>query len=110
MSSAGTYAAGSYGMRVDDSWPTTGIESSPYSRDKSAAEAILDEYEQRLGTAAIPIARMRPGFILQRAASGLLRYGLSDYVRMQWFRGGRFCRVIGACAFRWSTPLTVPRR
>jgi hypothetical protein len=64
-------------MRVDDSWPTTGIESSPSGRDKSAAEAILDEYEQRLGTAAIPIARMRPGFILQRAASGLLRYGRS---------------------------------
>jgi len=60
MSSAGTYAAGSYGMRVDDSWPTTGIESSPSSRDKSAAEAILDEYEQRLGTAAIPIARIAP--------------------------------------------------
>jgi nucleoside-diphosphate-sugar epimerase len=47
MSSVGTYAAGSYGKRVDESWPTTGIHSSPYSRDKSAAEAILDEYEQR---------------------------------------------------------------
>jgi UDP-glucose 4-epimerase len=84
MSSVGTYAAGRYGMRVDESWPTTGIQSSPYSRDKSAAEAILDDYEQRLGTAAIPIARMRPGFILQRAAaSGLMRYGLPDYVPMQ---------------------------
>lgn len=84
MSSVGTYAAGRYGMRVDESWPTTGIQSSPYSRDKSAAEAILDEYEQRFGTTAIPIARMRPGFILQRAAaSGLMRYGLPDYVPMQ---------------------------
>jgi UDP-glucose 4-epimerase len=68
MSSVGTYAAGSYGARVNESWPTTGIASSPYSRDKSAAEAVLDEYEQRLGSAAIPIARMRPGFILQRVA------------------------------------------
>jgi UDP-glucose 4-epimerase len=84
MSSVGTYAAGSYGMRVDESWPTTGIQSSPYSRDKSAAEVILDEYEQRLGNAAIPIARMRPGFILQRAAaSGLMRYALPGYVPMQ---------------------------
>jgi UDP-glucose 4-epimerase len=84
MSSVGTYAAGSYGMRVDESWPTTGIQSSPYSRDKSAAEVILDEYEQRLGNASIPIARMRPGFILQRAAaSGLMRYALPGYVPMQ---------------------------
>jgi UDP-glucose 4-epimerase len=84
MSSVGTYAGGSYGQRVDESWPTTGIDSSPYSRHKSAAEAILDEYEERLGDAAIPIARMRPGFILQRAAaSGLMRYGLPGYVPMQ---------------------------
>jgi UDP-glucose 4-epimerase len=48
VSSVGTYAAGSYGRRVDESWPTTGIESSPYSRDKSTAEALLDEYEHRL--------------------------------------------------------------
>jgi UDP-glucose 4-epimerase len=84
MSSVGTYAPGSYGKPVDESWPTTGIQSSPYSRDKSAAEALLDEYEQRLGSTAIPIARMRPGFILQRAAaSGLMRYGLPEYVPMQ---------------------------
>ncbi|MET0474066.1 MAG: NAD-dependent epimerase/dehydratase family protein [Mycobacterium sp.] len=84
MSSVGTYAAGRYRERVDESWPTTGIGSSPYSRDKSAAETILDEYEKRLGSAAIPIARMRPGFILQRAAaSGLMRYGLPGYVPMQ---------------------------
>ena len=84
MSSVGTYAGGRYGQRVDESWPTTGIDTSPYSRDKSAAEAILDEYEERLGSAAIPIARMRPGFILQRAAaSGLMRYGLPGYVPMQ---------------------------
>ena len=57
---------------------------SPYSRDKSAAETLLDEYEQRLGSAAIPVARMRPGFILQRAAaSGLMRYGLPEYIPMQ---------------------------
>ena len=37
-----------------------------------------------LETAAIPIARMRPGFILQRAAaSGLMRYGLPEYLPMQ---------------------------
>ena len=84
MSSVGTYAAGRYGERVDESWPTTGIATSPYSRDKSAAEAILDKYEDRHGGTAIPITRMRPGFIVQRAAaSGLMRYGLPEYVPMQ---------------------------
>lgn len=84
MSSVGAYAAGRYGERVDESWPATGIGSSAYSRDKSKAESVLDEYEARLGDAAIPIARMRPGFIVQRtAASGLLRYGLPEYVPMQ---------------------------
>ena len=84
MSSVGTYAPGSYGKRVDETWPTTGIKTSAYSRDKSAAETLLDDYERRLGASAIPIARMRPGFILQRAAaSGLMRYGLPGYVPMQ---------------------------
>jgi UDP-glucose 4-epimerase len=84
MSSVGTYAPGRYGSRVDETWPTTGVQSSPYSRDKSAVEALLDEYEQRLDGAAIPIARMRPGFILQRAAaSALMRYALPEYVPMQ---------------------------
>lgn len=84
MSSVGTYAPGGYGAYVDESWPTTGIATSSYSRDKSAAEALLDEYEQRLGSAAIRVARMRPGFILQHAAaSGLMRYGLPEYIPMQ---------------------------
>ena len=46
MSSVGTYAAGRYGQRVDESWSTAGIPSSPYSRAKSAVEAILDDYER----------------------------------------------------------------
>lgn len=83
MSSVGTYAAGSYGRRVDESWPTTGISSSPYSRHKSAVEAFLTEYQQHYGDAAVRIARVRPGFILQAsAASGLLRYALPGYLPM----------------------------
>ncbi|SEH52987.1 Nucleoside-diphosphate-sugar epimerase [Mycolicibacterium rutilum] len=83
MSSVGTYAPGRYGERVDESWPTTGVRTSPYSRDKSAAEELLDEYEQRHGSDGVTIARMRPGFIVQRAAaSGLMRYALPGYVPM----------------------------
>lgn len=84
MSSVGTYAAGRYGTPVDETWSTSGIPTSPYSRDKSAAEARLDEYESEHGEGGIPIARMRPGFIVQRAAaSGLMRYALPGYVPMR---------------------------
>ncbi|HEX5255810.1 MAG TPA: NAD-dependent epimerase/dehydratase family protein [Mycobacterium sp.] len=84
MSSVGTYAAGRYGQRVTESWPTTGIASSAYSRDKSAAESLLDDYERTQTGSGVNIARMRPGFIVQRAAaSGLLRYGLPGYIPMR---------------------------
>ena len=83
MSSVGAYAPGRYGRRVDESWPTTGIRTSPYSRDKSDAETLLDEYEREHGLNGMTIARMRPGFIVQRAAaSGLMRYALPGYVPM----------------------------
>ncbi len=83
MSSVGTYAAGRYTRRVDESWVTSGIPSSPYSRDKSAAEELLNDYEREHGDDAIRIARMRPGFIVQRAAaSGLMRYALPGWLPM----------------------------
>jgi UDP-glucose 4-epimerase len=86
MSSVGTYAAGRYGQRVDESWSTAGIASSPYSRAKSAVEALLDDYERRDGGDTV-ITRMRPGFVLQRdAASGLRRYTLPAYVDPAWLR------------------------
>jgi nucleoside-diphosphate-sugar epimerase len=84
MSSVGTYAAGRYGERVDESWSTRGISSSAYSRDKSAAESRLDDYEREFGEAGVAIARMRPGFIVQHAAaSGLMRYALPGWVPMR---------------------------
>ncbi|TRW87974.1 NAD-dependent epimerase/dehydratase family protein [Mycolicibacterium sp. 018/SC-01/001] len=83
MSSVGTYAAGRYTRKVDESWVTSGIPSSPYSRDKSAAEELLNDHEREHGTDAVPIARMRPGFVVQRdAASGLMRYALPGWVPM----------------------------
>ncbi|WP_260744623.1 NAD-dependent epimerase/dehydratase family protein [Mycobacterium sp. SMC-2] len=71
LSSVGTYAAGRYGERADETWSTAGIRSSAYSRAKSAVETMLDGYEQR-NPDGVGITRMRPGFIMQRAAaSGL---------------------------------------
>ena len=83
MSSVGTYAAGRYGRWVAESWPTTGIPTSPYSRDKSSAEALLDRYEADHASDGVAVARMRPGFIVQQAAaSGLMRYALPGFVPM----------------------------
>jgi UDP-glucose 4-epimerase len=87
MSSVGTYAAGRYGQRVDESWSTAGIASSPYSRAKSAVESMLDDYERNNDGGGTVITRMRPGFVLQRdAASGLRRYTLPAYVDSAWLR------------------------
>jgi nucleoside-diphosphate-sugar epimerase len=86
MSSAGTYAPGRYGERVDESWSTAGIRTSAYSRAKSAAEKMLDGYEQR-NPDGVGITRMRPGFVGQRdAAMGLRRYILPAYIDPRWVR------------------------
>ncbi|MEP6561829.1 MAG: epimerase, partial [Nakamurella sp.] len=50
-----------------------------YSRHKAEAERILDEFEQQSGP--VVLTRMRPGLVMQRAASGsLARYGLPGYL------------------------------
>lgn len=86
MSSVGTYAPGRYGHKVDESWSTVGLASSAYSRAKSAAEKLLDEYETRHPD-GVGITRMRPGLIVQRdAAAGLRRYTLPAYVDAAWVR------------------------
>src|SRR3954453_11283802 len=44
-SSVGAYAPGPKDRAVDESWPTTGIQSSFYSRHKAAVERILGSFE-----------------------------------------------------------------
>src|SRR5436305_10171249 len=70
-SSVGAYSAGPKDRLVDESWPTSGIETSFYSRHKAAVERILDSFE-----AAHPemrIVRLRPGLIFQREAASEIR-------------------------------------
>ena len=71
-SSVGTYAPGPKGRAVDESWPTTGIQSSFYSRHKAEVERILDRIE--LEAPEMRVVRLRPGLIFKRdAASGIRR-------------------------------------
>jgi UDP-glucose 4-epimerase len=81
MSSVGAYSPGpDDGSAVDEGWPTGGIDSLAYSREKVAAERLLDEHELSHPDAPA-IARLRPGLIVQRdSGSALLRYGLPAFV------------------------------
>src|SRR4051794_2092884 len=70
-SSVGAYSPGPKDRRVDESWPTDGIESSFYSRHKAAAERALDDVEAR--HPELRVARLRPGLIFQRTAAQEIR-------------------------------------
>jgi nucleoside-diphosphate-sugar epimerase len=71
-SSVGAYSPGPKDRRVDESWPTGGIPTSFYSRDKADVEAILDTFERTHGD--IRVVRLRPGLIFKGdAASGIRR-------------------------------------
>ena len=71
-SSVGAYAPGPKARRVDESWPTTGIKTSFYSRHKAEVERLLDRFEDDYP--ATRVVRLRPGLIFKReAASGIRR-------------------------------------
>ena len=71
-SSVGAYSPGPKNRRVDESWPTNGIESSFYARHKAEVERLLDRFEDE--TPSVRVVRMRPALIFKReAASGIRR-------------------------------------
>jgi nucleoside-diphosphate-sugar epimerase len=70
-SSVGAYAPGPKDRPVDESWPTTGIETSFYSRHKAAVERILDSFEA--AHPEVRVVRLRPGLIFKRAAATGIR-------------------------------------
>ena len=79
-SSIGTYAAGDKSVRVDETWPATGVQSSQYSRHKAANEAWLDEVAAFHPD--LTITRMRPGLVFQaKASSEIARYFLGSVLR-----------------------------
>jgi UDP-glucose 4-epimerase len=71
-SSIGAYAPGPKDRPVDESWPTTGIESSFYARQKAEVELVLNRFEE--DHPETRVVRLRPGLIFKReAASGIRR-------------------------------------
>jgi nucleoside-diphosphate-sugar epimerase len=75
MSSLGAYSPGAADTKVTEDWPTTGIPTSQYSRDKAEAERAVRELLARHPEAVGTV--VRPTLILQpEAASEIGRYFL----------------------------------
>lgn len=70
-SSVGAYAPGPKDRRVDESWPTTGIATSFYSRHKAIVERMLDELEAE--HPRLRVVRLRPSLIFKAAAATEIR-------------------------------------
>jgi UDP-glucose 4-epimerase len=74
-SSVGTYSRKRSPAPVDESWPTSGIASCPYSRDKATVERMIDRFQQR--HPAVRTVRLRPALVFKRgAAAEITRYFL----------------------------------
>ncbi len=71
-SSVGAYSPGpGQGGGVDESWPTAGIRSALYSRQKAEVESLLDEFERT--EPGVRVVRMRPALIFKREAGAEIR-------------------------------------
>jgi UDP-glucose 4-epimerase len=70
-SSVGAYSPGPKDAPVDESWPTDGIASSYYSRQKAATERLLDRFERERPD--VRVVRLRPGLIFKREAASEIR-------------------------------------
>jgi nucleoside-diphosphate-sugar epimerase len=65
-SSVGAYRPAP-GRFVDESWPTDGLPTAAYGREKSYVERLLDAVELR--NPGLRVVRLRPCFIFQRRAA-----------------------------------------
>jgi UDP-glucose 4-epimerase len=75
LSSIGAYSPGAVGQKVSEDWPTTGIPSAQYSRDKSEAERVVRQVLSRHPDTTLTV--VRPTLVLQpEAGSEIGRYFL----------------------------------
>jgi nucleoside-diphosphate-sugar epimerase len=70
-SSIGAYSPAPAGQLVDETWPTDGVPTSPYSRQKAYTERVLDAFEAANPT--VRVARLRPGLIVKPGAASEIR-------------------------------------
>jgi nucleoside-diphosphate-sugar epimerase len=78
-SSVGAYSPGPKDRRVDEAWPTHGVTTSSYSRDKAYQERLLDLFER--DHPQVRVVRLRPALTFKKeAASEIRRYFLGPLV------------------------------
>lgn len=79
-SSVGAYSPGpGKERRVDESWPTDGVDSLFYSRQKAYVERVLDRFE--LQHPDLRVVRIRPSLVGKgQSATGLRRLFLGPFV------------------------------
>jgi nucleoside-diphosphate-sugar epimerase len=78
-SSVGAYSPGPKDRQVDEGWPTHGITTSSYSRDKAYQERLLDLFER--DHPQVRVVRLRPALTFKReAASEIRRFFLGPLV------------------------------
>jgi nucleoside-diphosphate-sugar epimerase len=78
-SSVGAYSPGPKDRPVDETWPTHGITTSAYSRDKAYQERLLDLFER--DHPGVRVVRLRPALTFKRvAASEIRRFFLGPLV------------------------------
>jgi nucleoside-diphosphate-sugar epimerase len=86
-SSVGAYSPGPKDRQVDESWPTHGVTTSTYSRDKAYQERLLDLFER--DHPRVRVVRLRPALTFKRvAASEIRRYFLGPLVPGSLARAG----------------------
>lgn len=66
-SSVGAYSPGSKDALVDEVWPTQGISSSMYSRQKVQVERMLEDFEAE--NSETRVVRMRPALVFKANAA-----------------------------------------
>ena len=66
-SSIGAYSPGPKDRAVDESWPTGGVRTNEYSRQKCQVERRLDRFERE--HSAVRVVRLRPTLIFKREAA-----------------------------------------
>jgi nucleoside-diphosphate-sugar epimerase len=78
-SSVGAYSPGPKDRQVDETWPTHGVTTSSYSRDKAYQERLLDLFER--DHRDVRVVRLRPALTFKReAASEIRRFFLGPLV------------------------------
>jgi nucleoside-diphosphate-sugar epimerase len=70
-SSVGAYSPGPKDRQVDEGWPTHGITTSYYSREKAYQERLLDLFER--DHPQVRVVRLRPALSFKREAAAEIR-------------------------------------